>query len=501
MERAHRRVIAGLTLICTLSGGCATRTSLPPTSAPVSTTSRVVPAVPDRDTQSLPLRQVAAVTQPNDDALPARPAKTAPAFPGVPVLAVEGVIEKVLDQNPSLAQMTAAWEAAAARYPQVVSLDDPLVGATVGPASIGAREVDFAYRLEASQKLPFPGKRALRGQVALAEAEAAGGEADDMRLQLIEAARTAFFDYYLAHRAQEVNEESLRLLGTYRQTALDRIKANQATQQDVLQTEVEMGRQRERGLALERLRRVAVARINTLMHLAPDAPLPPPPKLVQVTGELPDVAQLRHEAVARRPDLRALARQIAAEEANLKLALREYCPDFEVTAAYDAFWQTPERDLRPQLGLRLNLPVRKERRAAAVAEAQARIAQRRAQLERQTDAALYEIQQAFEQARESLLSYRLYDKDILPTARRNVEAAQTALASNRIPFLSLIEAQRSYVNLLERSHEVSADYFRRRAALDRAIGLFPTGDSTPTAVNMLPPRAYPPASNGGTSLP
>src|SRR5262245_29140085 len=40
-------------------------------------------------------------------------------------LTVDAVVEQVLARNPSLAQMTAAWQAASARYQQVTSLDDP----------------------------------------------------------------------------------------------------------------------------------------------------------------------------------------------------------------------------------------------------------------------------------------------------------------------------------------------------------------------------------------
>jgi hypothetical protein len=43
-------------------------------------------------------------------------------------------------------------------------------------------------------------------------------------------------------------------------------------------------------------------------------------------------------------------------------------------------------------------------------------------------------------------------------------------ACAKIPFLTLIEAQRNLVNLRDRYYEALADYFRRRASLERAIG-------------------------------
>jgi hypothetical protein len=51
-----------------------------------------------------------------------------------------------------------------------------------------------------------------------------------------------------------------------------------------------------------------------------------------------------------------------------------------------------------------------------------------------------------------------------------VEAARSAYATAKVPFLGLIEAQRSRVNLRDRYDESTADYFRRRATLERASG-------------------------------
>src|SRR5262245_7696603 len=43
-------------------------------------------------------------------------------------LSIDALVEQVLARNPSLAQMTAAYEAASARNPQAISLDDPMFG-------------------------------------------------------------------------------------------------------------------------------------------------------------------------------------------------------------------------------------------------------------------------------------------------------------------------------------------------------------------------------------
>jgi outer membrane protein TolC len=391
------------------------------------------------------------------------------AFASQDELSVDALVQDVLAHNPSLTQMVAAWKAAESRYPQVTALDDPMFGVQAAPGAFGSNTVDGGFRLEASQKYPFCGKRALRGQSALAEAEAAGAEVEDMRLQLTESARSAFYDYFLANRALDVNQESLRLLQDFRQKASDRYeRVPGANQQDTLQADVEIGRQQERRATLERMRETAAARINTLMHRPPDVPLPPPPRAVRLEGATPDAAVLRREALTRRPDLKALADRVAADQAALELARKEYAPDVEVMAAYDSIWQ--ERPLRAQVGVRVNLPVRLARRAAAVAEAEARLAQRQAEWDRLADQVGFQVQEAVAQVREAERIVRLYETEVLRAAQKNVDAAKSAYETGKIPFVALIEAQRNLVNLRDRYFEAAADYGRRRAALERAVG-------------------------------
>ncbi len=409
----------------------------------------------------------------------------------MPELVVDAVVVEVLARNPTLVQMEAAQQAAAARYPQVTSLDDPMLGLMQAPGSIGRNDVDFGGRIEVSQKYPWCGKRQLRGQVALAEASAAGQDVDDLRLQLIERARNAFYEYYLTHRALAVNEEGLQLLRELHKNAETRYKTGQVPQQDLLQAEVEIGRQREQRTTLERMRKVAVARINTLLHSPPDVPLPPPPTQLSLGEALPAVEALRAQALDARPDLKAIAERLRMEEASLALAHKDYCPDFEVIAAYDSMMGNGQtRPVAAQVGVRLNLPVRCARRQGAIAEAEARIAQRRAELAARADQVSFQVQEAYEQVVESETNARLYEETLLPAAQNNIRAAQAAYLTGKVPFLTVIEAQRSLVELRDRSYAVLADYFRRRATLDRVVGgpLVPRGGVSP----LCPPPAVQP---------
>jgi cobalt-zinc-cadmium efflux system outer membrane protein len=387
---------------------------------------------------------------------------------------VEDLIQQVLAKNQSAAQMAAAWQAALTKFPQATSRDDPMLAGMMAPPSFGSRNVEPGYRVELSQKLLWPGKRSLRGEMAQAEADAAGSDLEDLKLQLTELTRTAYYDYFLALRAASVNAEALKLLEEFRGNAEARFRTGLIPQQDILQADVEIGKQRERGITLERMRRVAIARINTLMHQGPSEPLGLPPLQLPRGTALPPAQQLIDAGLSARPDLRALEQRIAADRAALALAVKDYWPDIEVAAAYDTIMGNgPARDLAPQVGIRMNLPVRTAKRNAALAEAQAKIAQRSAELGAKIDQVKFQIQESYEQVLESERILTLYEGSILPQANENVKSAQNAYVTGRVPFVSLIEAQRSLVALRERHFEATADYFRRRATLDRLVGRMP----------------------------
>ncbi|MBX9583613.1 MAG: TolC family protein [Gemmataceae bacterium] len=410
-------------------------------------------------------------------------------------LTPDAVIAQVLERNPTLAQMAAAVHMAASRYPQVTSLDDPTFSSWVAPASLGSNKVNDSARFELSQKFPFPGKRELRGDQAQAQTAAAGFELEDAKLKLVESVRAAYAEYFLAVRALEVNDEGLKLLGEFRRNAETRYQTGQGPQQDVLQADVEVGRQREARLGLERARTVAIARLNTLMSLPPEAPLPPPAKKLKDPLPLPGVPELRARALSRRPDLEALKAKIASDQAALALAQKEYYPDVEAMAAYDSFWQAADdqQRLRPQVGLRLNLPFRTGRRDGAVSEASAQLAQRRASLAQQENEVAFSVQETHAQVRESEQAIKLYAETILPAARENVKSAQTAYVTGRVPFLTLVEAQRSLVNLRDRAYLAAADYERRVATLERVVGGTLSSPTGAPAVPLPTPR---PAKGG-----
>ena len=163
----------------------------------------------------------------------------------------------------------------------------------------------------------------------------------------------------------------------------------------------------------------------------------------------------------------ALHARAQAEEANLALACKDYYPDIDVMAKYDAFM--PD-NIRPAIGMQMNVPLHNERRTAAVSEAEARVQQRRWEYQNLLDDVRYEVQSAHARAEQARQVVGLYQERILPISRRNVESAQANYTSGKLDFLRLIDAQRQLNTQQEMYYQAIAEYHRRLAELERAVG-------------------------------
>lgn len=383
-------------------------------------------------------------------------------------LSAEQLVEEVQARNPNLQSLAAAWRSAVARYPQAISLDDPMFMAMMAPASFGSDEVDPGYTLQGSQKFPWFGKRAARGWRATAAANAARFDLEDARLQLEEMTLAAYYDYYLVRRQLELNADNREVVRQSRETAQARYRTNQVTQQDMLSADVELANLERRKIELEQLNRVTRARINVLLHLEPTSLLPAPPKSLEPPEAVPDQASLEVLALSQRPDIAALRARVDEAQASVTLACKDYYPDTEVFGRYDAMWQ--EKPLQPAVGVNLNVPIYRNRLDAAVREAQCGVSQRRSELDQRILDVQYEVAAAYERLDASRRMLELYDRQLLPAAEQNRNAARSNYDVSKTTYFELAASQRQFISLREEREQTLAEYHARLAALNRAVG-------------------------------
>lgn len=457
-----------------------------------ATASQAAPAISDDAKRGKPAaRKISGLRTVNYeepvDSAPETPIGTADSavglFSGHAELALPDLEREVQRRNPSLKAALAAWGAAAEKCPQAVALDDPMLQTMLAPGTLASNSsTQPSYILGIGQKLPWAGKRGLRGQVAEWNAVAASLDHDEVQLRLTEAARVAFYDYYNVFRQIDLNDANLAAVQSFRETAKSKFEANLVPQQDVLQADVELAKLEQRRIEIEQQRVVASARINTLLHREPQLSLPPPPRQLEISAPLLHVDELRVRAVEQRPDLAAMAARLHSEQNALALTYKEYYPDFEIMGKYDNFW--PDVVQRGQIALNMNVPLYRGRRNAAVNEAIHRVNKLQAEYEREVDLIRSEVQTAYARVEAGRKTIDLYTEKILPAAQSNVEAAGSGYTAGTVDFLRLVQAQRELIELNEKYQQSVVDYNRSRAELDRVVGTPPASrEEQPSATS------------------
>jgi outer membrane protein TolC len=384
----------------------------------------------------------------------------------------EALVVAVLARNPNLEAARQAWRAALAEHPQARSLEDTRANYLLAPASVRSDAVRFGQVIRVEQRFPTPGKFRFAGEVALAEAEAMRGAYEGVRLALALMASSLFDDYYRVTRVLTLNDEHRQLLEDIRASAMIQYESGRASQQDVLQAEVELAHIVHQRVMLESERRVIVAQINGLLHQRPELPLPEPPQRMEPASiELSDTAGLQREALDNRPELHAARSQLTAADSAVGLAKRDYSPAIGLMGEYNSMWAQTQHQW--MAGASLNLPLQIRSRKAAVDQAEARAGQAAAELSTKRDEVRVEVDQARQRVLEAAHVVHLYQLRLIPAARAQIDAAESGYETGRNSFQSLIDAERSLRTLEIEYEEALAGLGQRAAELDRARGIVP----------------------------
>jgi outer membrane protein TolC len=406
------------------------------------------------------------------------------------------LVQAVLDRSPTVDMARQAWQAALQREPQARSLDDPVVSYSLAPLSIGASNVRYGQVVRFGQRLPFPGKLKLQGEIARAEAEAAHQDYQAVRLRLATMASLLFDNYYFVHRALEINDEHLQLLRDFQRIATVRYTAGRAAQQDPIQAEVEVAHLLHREVVLQTERRTIGAQINALLHRPPEEDLPaPPPSLDLPEMEGLDPARLQELALQSRPELRANEVEIQAGAAAVKLREKDSNPDFEAMTSYNSMWGVAEH--RWLVGVGIHLPLWRKGTRAGVAEVKVRLSRAESRRLELVDAIRAEVYIAYQRLEEAEHVVELYRSRLLPASGDQVRAALTGFETGQNSFLALIEAERNRRTIQLDYEAALADFYRRRAELDRSLGRIPSLVGTEENLSEMrnEPRAH--ALEGG----
>ncbi len=391
------------------------------------------------------------------------------------------LLEEVLERNPEVAVSAAEARAAAQRTLQEKPLPDPVVSLTAWVLPPETRVGPQLASLGLSQRFPWFGKLPLKEEAALAGAAAAEARVEASRLKVVtEVRRLAYELAFLAAERREV-EADRATLSHYEELARARYASGVGIGQGVVKIQAEITRDDTRLLEIATRNAALSARLNALRDRPQGAPIPAFEIPTAIEPDL-DPAELRAEALRRRPELAETDALIVRAERLGDLAAKGYSPDITagINYAYVAKRRDragrefpPEDNGQDVLGLfaAVNLPIHGKRLEAGVEEA----AQRRLAAEEQHRVVVARIDGKLGDVTSRLdLTWdriRLFEDVLIHQAAESLRSAESAYATGTYNALDLLDAERVLLGVRVATERAQTDFAVATAELEGVVGM------------------------------
>ncbi|GAB4339419.1 MAG: hypothetical protein Kow0089_12290 [Desulfobulbaceae bacterium] len=399
-----------------------------------------------------------------------------PASPGAAEeTPLAALVRTALEQNHAIQAARSRVEEADQRSRQAGTLPDPRLGVEYFLQSIETRVGPQETAISLSQSIPWPGRLRNQRELKHREADIARVMLRATQLGVVRRLKETYVEYAYLSRARDITSQILELMRYLEGIARTNYTSGKASYTDVLKIQIEIDRLRNRVHSLEDNGTPLVAAINSLLGREPGAAAPIPAAIPTLSLSHDD-EEIHEMARQHSPVLETARQKIARDKAGLDLAEQGYFPDLAVSVKTiltgEAEYGDPPDSGRDAViaGLTLTLPVFFDRREGAIAEKQAAL--RAAQSERKQ--VFYDLSAGVEtqlfRYREAARLLELYDTELIPRVRQELDVALEAFQGGEYSILELMDAEKSWLRFELARARARADMALQVARLEELTG-------------------------------
>jgi outer membrane protein TolC len=367
------------------------------------------------------------------------------------------------------------WKAALEKVSQAKTLPDPRFTFGYFIRSVETRVGPQRARYGLSQTFPWFGKLALKGDVAMQEANTLKAEYDALKWRIFYDVKKAFYEYAYLARAIEITRENMLLLQYLESVARTRYATGALPYGDVLNIQVELGKIEDRLRTLQDLRKPIMARLLAAMNRPADSQLPWPPEVPVMLITLTD-EQILTQLPEHSPRIKKLEYVEAREKAGIELAQKDYWPDItfglETIDTGEALNPTiPDSGKDPIIAsVSINIPLWTGRRSAAVRETEAMLASAGQDLVSMEQKLITDTQLALYLYRDAERKIDLYGNTLIPKAEQSLGVVLEAFQSGTRNSLDLIDTERTLLEFKLAYVRALANQAQKLSELEMLLG-------------------------------
>jgi cobalt-zinc-cadmium efflux system outer membrane protein len=393
-----------------------------------------------------------------------------------PVLAHE-VVDEVRERNPQLSGLDARVEAAEHVVPRVGSLPDPMFMVGLSNWPLSADETPLTgVQFELQQTFPWFGKLDAKEDVASQDVRIRKALRAEQENLLVARAWALLWELRFLVENRKLALEIGATLDHFAKVAEAAYSVGSGRQQDLIKPMVERHRIDDMVLGIDRKMDMVRSEINALRARPPEAPIQPP-DMKEAEDEMSTLVRkrLREFSYRTNPLMKLREAAIEKQRAALRLAEKDYYPDFTVGLQYRLRWveQMDAVGGADFVGVTLgmNLPVYfGSKQSKREAEVRSIISAERDQRDATWDLIRDRIERVAQGIDRDVAQAELYRKKIIPDTEQALNSSLADYQSGRIEFLSvldnLMKLFRARVDLVRRTTRIQASL----AELDHLLG-------------------------------
>jgi cobalt-zinc-cadmium efflux system outer membrane protein len=383
-----------------------------------------------------------------------------------PDLNLDELITEALKNSPELLVSESKVSASSYRIPQAKALPDPMF--MFGYQNEGLSRINIGEELNSqgmftlSQMFFFPGKRALKGEMATRDMESLQAMHNATRLRIAATVRQLYYELFLAYRSIDILTKLTEYFSRVEDAATARYSSGMGSQQEVVMAQTEKYMLLEKEEMQKQKIQAIQGMLNTTVGREVNSPLGRPlePSLTPYAFGLDELVDM---AKANSPEIRSRQKMIEAAEAKVKMAEKEYYPDFTIGASY--FPRTQGLMDMYNLTATINIPIfYKSKQEQAVLEAKANLLGAKRELSTMEYMLSSGIRESYSMTRTAEKLMTLYKEGVIPKTYQDFQLALSGYAAGKTEAITTISRLKA---LLDTELLYWGQYVEREKAVAR----------------------------------
>ncbi len=383
-------------------------------------------------------------------------------------LTLEQCVNIAVENNPLVLSSCQQYQASLARVNQAKAIPQPSID---WDSDLQPHFFDFKNTGEwyfgVSESLEFPGKRHLRGKIALKESDQIYEEIELLKLDITFQVKEAFYALLLAQRTYQYIEQNLELSNDFLEKTKLKFDAGDIARVEVLRASVEAAKAANELRRTSNEVRLAKARLNYLMARKKYSPL-------EIKGEfikeplIPDLETLKKQALSFRPEIKSIKHAIEGQNLQKKQAVMSYLPDFDLgvnrhkVQGEGQWWDVT---ISFPIPLFFWQPAKGQ-----IAEAQANVNSLNSEFEHAKNTISLEVEESYMNAEFASNQIKLFEEEILTQAEEAYNMFLFSYQEGEIGGIELIESRRTLIQARTSYADALYNYGVALASLEKSVG-------------------------------